>query len=962
MTTRPTLDPSTAPRQAQPGEQVGLAPDASTAPRQAQPGEQLGHTPVSAKRSSVESLQQPIIATAEELLKRKRQLLDQEMFWLILPLKYWMIHCLPGEEDAPDSIQFPSFVVDMATERTMYPGLEKGFNGILGEIGCAELFTTIATDSKADTSAPGSPGSQDYNPLKPDMVIVPKTKAARAAYEPKPKGKKAASADATDVFGPVTTPASATVPSGPLPSGSSSGHVPVTNAQPDPQRPTDAQPASGETSDVPKEATRSSRMAWAFAEVVMEIKSSDASFPFYAPNGELSTAEKRVQSRGQLAEYGLEVFRRQHRCFLFAIAIVRNKAAFIRFDRNGAVVSQAFDYIPSSRVLGNFFYRLFHVHRNGMSIPRELRGHDPTAELACESCTTLFRDLHKTRKNDFDPVAVAGLEKAATKGWPVYCLSIKSPWSPDGRAVRPDDPVETHRVLVGRPLFSSLSMMGRGTRGFVGWDLDADRPVFVKDSWRTESDRLHSELEIYHQLWSGQESQSVEVTHIPTVLGGGDVSIVTGNGESVQRTHTQKYADDETPRPGRVHSRIVIKEIGRRLKDFEHVYELGRGIYGALQGHQRAYQRKVLHRDISLNNILIVGFGDDCIGLLCDWDLAKTLQQLEDSNPTQAVRSGTWQFMSALLQRYASKQHELSDDLESFTHICTWSTVRYFLKTCAPEVDEEYISRVLQNHFDVGGYYKFKAMLLGEDIAPQMTRTRHPFEGMRMALTNLVKEHYNSLGLTLQPAGQPRKGSKGVMGLKARRRSPSPPSELERDTASFLPEPWATARTTAASGSNTPSTPEVVNLNEDRDTSAQSDAPGKTPATSPLYTHTHFLAIMRHYLHSPGGWDDLEKYSQPLQGVTATSTPAGSRASSGSRRSSEGDINTRPSKQSKYLPAFRLGAHLSDPEEEDEQDAMDVENQSTPKKTHTANFKATHDTRTPSNAGSSKGSRRSGKK
>ncbi len=123
MTTRPTLDASTAPRQAQPVEQVGLAPDASTAPRQVQPEEQLGHTPVSAKRSSVESLQQPIIATAEELLKRKRQLLDQEMFWLILPLKYWMIHCLPGEEDAPDSIQFPSFVVDMATERTMYPGL-----------------------------------------------------------------------------------------------------------------------------------------------------------------------------------------------------------------------------------------------------------------------------------------------------------------------------------------------------------------------------------------------------------------------------------------------------------------------------------------------------------------------------------------------------------------------------------------------------------------------------------------------------------------------------------------------------------------------------------------------------------------------------------------------------------------------------------------------------------------------
>ncbi len=56
-------------------------------------------------------------------------------------------------------------------------------------------------------------------------------------------------------------------------------------------------------------------------------------------------------------------------------------------------------------------------------------------------------------------------------------------------------------------------------------------------------------------------------------------------------------------------------------------------------GHHRAYERKILHSDISMNNILILGSGDDCIGLLCDWDLAKTLGQLEDSNPTQGKRA-----------------------------------------------------------------------------------------------------------------------------------------------------------------------------------------------------------------------------------------------------------------------------------------------------------------------------------
>ncbi len=375
------------------------------------------------------------------------------------------------------------------------------------------------------------------------MAVVSKVQGVRDAYERKLKGKKAASSDAGN-----------------------SAH----------------------------EAPRTSRTVSAYAEVVMDIKSSESSPSIWDTDSEeLSVAAEHVQSLGRLAEYGREVFLRQHRCFLFAIAVDRAKAAFVRFDRNGAVVSEVFDYITSSRELGNFFYRLFRMRQNGTSIPRELRGHDPTAELASEYTTALFRDLHRIRKDDFDPVAVAGLEKAAMKGWPIYCLSIKSPWSPDGRAVRPDDPVETHRVLVGRPLFSSLSMVGRGTRGFVGWDLHIDRPVFVKDSWRRESAGLHTELEIYHQLWDGHESQPVTTTHIPTVLGGGDVGVVSGHGESVQRTRTQDLVDYENPNPPRVHSRIVIKEIGRRLQDFEHVYELGRGIYGALRGMGRVLNELV---------------------------------------------------------------------------------------------------------------------------------------------------------------------------------------------------------------------------------------------------------------------------------------------------------------------------------------------------------------------------------
>ena len=108
MATRPTPDNSTVSVSHQ-------DPVGAQAP-------QLGHTPVSEKRSSVSSMQQPILATADELRKRRRKLLDSEMLWAELPLWAWFQHCLPSV-NVPDPLPLSSFVVDMTTERKMYSGL-----------------------------------------------------------------------------------------------------------------------------------------------------------------------------------------------------------------------------------------------------------------------------------------------------------------------------------------------------------------------------------------------------------------------------------------------------------------------------------------------------------------------------------------------------------------------------------------------------------------------------------------------------------------------------------------------------------------------------------------------------------------------------------------------------------------------------------------------------------------------
>ncbi|EPQ50669.1 hypothetical protein GLOTRDRAFT_19298, partial [Gloeophyllum trabeum ATCC 11539] len=87
--------------------------------------------------------------------------------------------------------------------------------------------------------------------------------------------------------------------------------------------------------------------------------------------------------------------------------------------------------------------------------------------------------------------------------------------------------------------------------------------------------------------------------------------------------------------------------------------------------HAKAFsEARILHRDVSAGNILIVRTTKDekvvTSGLLNDWDLSKDIDIKE---VRQADRTGTWQFMSARLLAHRSKIHEVQDDLESFLHV-----------------------------------------------------------------------------------------------------------------------------------------------------------------------------------------------------------------------------------------------------------------------------------------------------
>jgi hypothetical protein len=98
----------------------------------------------------------------------------------------------------------------------------------------------------------------------------------------------------------------------------------------------------------------------------------------------------------------------------------------------------------------------------------------------------------------------------------------------------------------------------------------------------------------------------------------------------------------------------------------------------------------VLHRDLSINNLMCDKKPTGYIGILSDWDLASLI---DDENAVIASnakhRTGTVPFMSIHLLK-ASPPHKYCHDLESFFYILIWAAVHFNLqkKQCSSPMPE----------------------------------------------------------------------------------------------------------------------------------------------------------------------------------------------------------------------------------------------------------------------------------
>ncbi|KAL7917588.1 serine/threonine-protein kinase Sgk2 [Trichoderma austrokoningii] len=125
----------------------------------------------------------------------------------------------------------------------------------------------------------------------------------------------------------------------------------------------------------------------------------------------------------------------------------------------------------------------------------------------------------------------------------------------------------------------------------------------------------------------------------------------------------------------RVHRRVVLLDYGKPIYKASSRSALVAALRGCIDGHESLYKAGILHRDISINNLMINE--DDknpsFPSFLIDLDLAIRLQR--DGASGARDRTGTRAFMAIGALR--GEQHSFMHDLESFFWVLFWICIHH---------------------------------------------------------------------------------------------------------------------------------------------------------------------------------------------------------------------------------------------------------------------------------------------
>lgn len=290
---------------------------------------------------------------------------------------------------------------------------------------------------------------------------------------------------------------------------------------------------------------RSVRPVFSKMDIHVEFKAKERFDAFMDPrsNEDMSQitvelgSHNSMKTAGQITAYAVAQLETQYRSFIFSVLVCGRNARFLRWDRSGAIVTEAFDYTKSSQLLAHFFWRY-------SRLSPEQRGVDTSVCAATDA--EKRKALPKLSFDDADRLRRLESTEFLKFGVPVG----------DGTA----------RYFIGPvPRYAGRPLTRRATRGQAVYDPEADEVRYLKDTWRIDEEGFEKEGDVYRLL------AKAGVENIATLECDGDIP---GHETVTQQYVGSVWACRNVPLTKHVHYRLVLKEVGRPLTEFRSTKEL----------------------------------------------------------------------------------------------------------------------------------------------------------------------------------------------------------------------------------------------------------------------------------------------------------------------------------------------------------------------------------------------------
>ncbi|KAJ2210139.1 hypothetical protein EV179_006422, partial [Coemansia sp. RSA 487] len=247
---------------------------------------------------------------------------------------------------------------------------------------------------------------------------------------------------------------------------------------------------------------------------------------------------------------------------------------------------------------------------------------------------------------------------------------------------------KTHTYQCIGPIMLATRNFGRHTRCFLCVDCrdkSGEKKVVVKDAWAYATRKkdgnntvdVRDEVVIMQKIRDKLAGNKELEGKCATLVHGGVVQIIKGDIVEEDNTDTAfgmllPPSLSSEKREFRAHRRMAMTPDCVPLQNVDHVDQLIVAAADIMNVHTAiAKTCNILHRDISVNNMLITKLPENKVrGVLIDFDCAKDISKVDCK--TRPERTGTYPYMRINNMEISSVKHTQLDDWESLIYVLCW--------------------------------------------------------------------------------------------------------------------------------------------------------------------------------------------------------------------------------------------------------------------------------------------------